>query len=79
MMMAGTGIPTGSDLPASLLDICPTRIDQAGLTPKPELEGLSLVSLLANPASGYRDIPVASNLRGRHISFAMEPHGAFQW
>jgi len=71
MMMAGSGIPAGSEIdpPVSLLDIYLTMIAQVGLTPKPELEGLSLVPLIADPSSGYWDIPVVSNLRGQHLSF----------
>ena len=71
LMMAGPGIPAGLeiDMPASLLDIYPTMIEQASLTPKPELEGRSLVSLIANPTASFQDIPVVSDSRGDHLSY----------
>lgn len=70
-MMAGQGIPAGLeiDMPVNLLDLYPTMIEQASLTPKPELEGRSIVSLIANPTASFQDIPVVSDSKGVHFSY----------
>lgn len=46
-----TGVDVRCTRPVSLLDIYPTLIELCGLTPKPELEGTSLLPYLRNPAA----------------------------
>jgi len=69
MMMVVPGItkPGGRcSRPVNLIDIYPTLIDLCGLTPKPELEGQSLVPLLKNPRA-KRDRPALTTYgRNRH-------------
>lgn len=50
----------------SLIDVYPTLVDLCGLPPRPQLEGVSLKPLLANPAAEW-DRPVLTTYqRGNH-------------
>ncbi|MFC1611843.1 sulfatase-like hydrolase/transferase, partial [Myxococcota bacterium] len=52
LIIVAPGVTTAgsrTDRPVSLMDLYPTLIDLAGLPPKPELQGRSLVSLLQDP------------------------------
>jgi arylsulfatase A-like enzyme len=55
LVIAGPGIASGqtSTRPVSLLDLYPTLLELAGLPAKPELEGVSIVPLLRNPAAPW--------------------------
>jgi arylsulfatase A-like enzyme len=52
--------------PVSLLDIYPTLVDLCGLTPKKELEGNDLSSLLKNPAIFWNKPVLTTHNRGNH-------------
>jgi arylsulfatase A-like enzyme len=68
LVFAGPGITAGgrSTQPAELLDIYPTLIELCGLTPRTDLEGLSLVPQLRD-ASARRERPaVTSHNQGNH-------------
>jgi len=57
--------------PVSLIDICPALIELCGLTPKPELEGNSQVSLLTNPRASW-DRPALTTYKRNHHSVRSE-------
>lgn len=68
LIFAGPGVAEGavSSRPVELLDLYPTLVEIAGLPPKDDLEGLSLVPLLVD-ASLERDRPaITSHNRGNH-------------
>lgn len=46
------------DKPVSLLDIYPTLLELAGLPPKADNDGYSLVPLLKNPKSEWKHVPI---------------------
>jgi len=52
--------------PASLLDVYPTLVELCSLTPKPELEGTSLVPLLRNPRAPSKRAVVTTWLQNNH-------------
>ncbi len=52
--------------PASLLDIYPTLVDLCGLTPRKELEGLSLSAQLKEPSASREAPALTTYLRGNH-------------
>lgn len=54
------------DRPVSLIDIYPTLIELCGLKPKPELEGVSLVPLLKEPATTWNRPAVMTYGKGNH-------------
>jgi arylsulfatase A-like enzyme len=54
------------DMPVSLIDIYPTLIELCGLTPKPELDGISLVPLLKNPDAKWDRPALMTYMRGNH-------------
>jgi arylsulfatase A-like enzyme len=53
LIFAGPGVTKAArtNQPAELLDMYPTLVEMAGLPPKPDLEGLSLVPQLKNPGA----------------------------
>ena len=55
LVMAGPGIARDqtSKRPVSLLDLYPTLLELAALPPRPNLDGVSLVPLLKNPAAPW--------------------------
>ncbi len=57
---------TRCDTPVSLLDIYPTLLELAGLPPKPDNEGQSLVPLLKDPSAKRERPPVMTWQRGNH-------------
>jgi arylsulfatase A-like enzyme len=52
--------------PVNLIDIYPTLIDLCGLSPKPELDGVSLVPLLRDPTSTREQPSLTTLERGNH-------------
>ena len=68
LIFAGPGVATGAecDQPSELLDIYPSLIDLCGLTPRDDLEGLSLRPQLEN-SSRHRARPaITSHNQGNH-------------
>jgi arylsulfatase A-like enzyme len=68
LIFAGPGVTGGQrcSSPAELLDLYPTLIDLCDLTPRSDLEGLSLVPQLRN-AAAPRDRPaITSHNQGNH-------------
>lgn len=62
------GFQPGSrcDARVSLLDLYPTLIDACGLPPRKELEGKSLLPLIADPNADWNDAVVSTIGRGTH-------------
>ncbi len=56
--------------PVSLLDLYPTVLDLCGLPPRPELEGRSLLPLIADVEAPWEEAVVATVGRGTHSVFA---------
>ena len=54
------------EVPVNLLDIYPTLIDLCQLTPKKELEGISLVPLLKDPKTKWERPTVTTHGRNNH-------------
>jgi len=52
--------------PVSFIDIYPTLIDICGLSPKKELEGKSLLSLLKNPKASWQRPALTTHGRNNH-------------
>ena len=52
--------------PVNLLDIYPTLIDLCGLTPRPELEGVSLQKLLIAPETSWERPSLTTHGRNNH-------------
>jgi arylsulfatase A-like enzyme len=52
--------------PVSFIDIFPTLIDICGLSPKKELEGKSLLSLLKNPKASWQRPALTTHGRNNH-------------
>jgi len=68
LIFAGPGVSKGgrTTQPAELLDIYPTLIELAGLAPRTDLEGISLVSQLKDSAA-KRELPaITSHNQGNH-------------
>ncbi|HUE70702.1 MAG TPA: sulfatase [Pirellulaceae bacterium] len=68
LIFAGPGVKAGQRCtrPAELLDIYPTLVELAGLPPRDDLEGLSLVPQLRD-AAAMRDRPaITSHNQGNH-------------
>lgn len=57
---------SSSDQPVSLLDLYPTIVDLAGLPPKTDNEGHSLVPLIKEPATDWPHAVVTTHGRGNH-------------
>jgi arylsulfatase A-like enzyme len=55
LVMAGPGIAQGqtSTRPVGLIDLYPTLLDLAGLPARPDVDGVSIVPLLKNPAAPW--------------------------
>jgi arylsulfatase A-like enzyme len=69
LMIASPGLtkPGGrSKRTVSLLDLYPTLVEMCGLRPRQELEGVSLMPLLNNPAAQWNRPAVTTYLRGNH-------------
>jgi arylsulfatase A-like enzyme len=67
LIVAGPGIETGASAEAvTLVDLYPTLVELCGLSPREQLDGLSLTPLLNNPAAS-RDRPALITFgRGNH-------------
>jgi arylsulfatase A-like enzyme len=68
LVFAGPGVTRGgrSLQPAELLDIYPTLSDLCGLPARPDLEGLSLMPQLRNPAAPRLRPAITSHNQGNH-------------
>ena len=61
---------TRCNAPVSLLDLYPTLIEACGLPKRVELEGHSLLPLIANPRARWSEAVVSTIGRGSHSVFA---------
>jgi arylsulfatase A-like enzyme len=68
LIFAGPGVGRGGHTmqPAELLDLYPTLVELCGLTPRSDLEGLSLVPQLRNPATPRERPAITSHNQGNH-------------
>lgn len=68
LIFAGPGVKAGQlcRQPAELLDIYPTLIDLCGLTPRDDLEGLSLTPQLRDAATPRERPAITSHNQGNH-------------
>lgn len=68
LLFAGPGIEPGQDCrePASLIDVYPTLVDLCGLSANPNLEGVSLVPQLNDPATTREQPAITSSYFGNH-------------
>jgi len=67
MIVPGITKPSGRcPRPVSFIDIYPTLIDLCSLTPKAELEGKSLLSLLENPKASWQRPALTTHGRNNH-------------
>jgi arylsulfatase A-like enzyme len=68
LIFAGPGVRAGarSTQPAELLDIYPTLVELAGLPARTDLEGLSLVPQLKDPAAKRARPAITSHNQGNH-------------
>ncbi|MEX2026938.1 MAG: sulfatase, partial [Pirellulaceae bacterium] len=68
LIFAGPGVKPGQRCtrPAELLDIYPTLVELAGLPPREDLEGLSLVPQLKDPAAKRERPAITSHNQGNH-------------
>ena len=68
LIFAGPGVSKGGrcDQPAELLDIYPTLVDLCGLTPRDDLEGISLGPQLKNAAAVRERPAITSHNQGNH-------------
>lgn len=68
LLFAGPGIAKGGRVtsPAELLDLYPTLIELAGLSPRADLEGLSLAPQLKNAAARRERPAITSHNQGNH-------------
>lgn len=57
---------TVCDAPVNLIDLYPTLIELCGLPPKEDLEGVSLVPLLRDPAAAWSRPSLTTYKRGNH-------------
>lgn len=74
MIVVAPGVtPTGQAChrPVTTLDLYPTLIDLCGVTPKPELEGTSLVPLLEDPTAPW-SVPAIMNYRRNNNTIRTE-------
>jgi len=68
LIFAGPGVSRGgrSTQPAELLDIYPTLVELCGLTPRTDLEGLSLVPQLKNAQTHRARPAITTHNQGNH-------------
>ena len=68
LIFAGPGVTPGgrSRQPAELMDIYPTLVELCGLTPRQDLEGLSLVPQLRQAAAKRERPAITSHNQGNH-------------
>jgi choline-sulfatase len=68
LIFAGPGVTAGgrTTQPAELLDIYPTLVELCGLTPRTDLEGISLVPQLKNAATPRTRPAITSHNQGNH-------------
>lgn len=68
LVFAGPGVGAGARTgqPAELLDIYPTLVELCGLTERDDLEGLSLVPQLKDPAAKRERPAITSHNQGNH-------------
>ncbi len=68
LVFAGPGVARGgrSTQPAELLDIYPTLVELCGLTPRTDLEGLSLVPQLKSAATPRARPAITTHNQGNH-------------
>jgi len=68
LLIAGPGVKAGQRCtqPAELLDIYPTLIELCGLTPRNDLEGVSLVPQLRNATAKSERPAITSHNQGNH-------------
>jgi choline-sulfatase len=68
LLFAGPGVARGarSTRPAELLDLYPTLIELCGLTPRTDLEGVSLVPQLRSAAAPRERPAITSHNQGNH-------------
>jgi arylsulfatase A-like enzyme len=68
LIFAGPGVGAGArtSQPAELLDLYPTLIELCGLTPRNDLEGLSLAPQLKDPAAERQRPAITSHNQGNH-------------
>jgi len=52
--------------PVDLMSVYPTLIELCGLTPKPELDGTSLVPLLVDPEAEWKSPALTTYMRTNH-------------
>lgn len=68
LIVAGPGVKAGQrcDRPAELLDIYPTLVDLAGLPPRSDLEGVSLVPQLQDASTPRERPAITTHNQGNH-------------
>jgi arylsulfatase A-like enzyme len=68
MIIVAPGVPAGSrcDRPVGLIDIYPTLLDLCGLSPREELEGVSLKPLLVDPQADWERPALTTHGRNNH-------------
>ncbi len=68
LIFAGPGVRAGGRCgrPAELLDIYPTLVELCGLTPRDDLEGISLVPQLRNPDAPRARPAISTRSQGNH-------------
>jgi len=68
LLFAGPGVKAGQHCarPAELLDLYPTLIELCGLTPREDLEGVSLVPQLRDPKAKRERPAITSHNQGNH-------------
>lgn len=68
LIISAPNYPAGqiSSKPIGLIDLYPTLLDMAGLTPNPQNEGHSLVPLLQNPGGDWPHVALTTYGRNNH-------------
>ena len=60
------GVQGRTDQPVELLSIYPTLIDLCGLSENPKLEGVSLLPLLKNPDTDWKQVAISTLGQNNH-------------